>query len=203
MVMCIALHPYIMGQPHRIRHLERALGHVVSHSGVWMATGEEIADWYIAHGLAPMEAQLAAERERRAVTIPREGMDHALYGFSPLPDRAPLRWPGGAAACRNGVPLSGALGAAAAPRVRCAIRAFAIRSATSDPTTAPTPGASTETASASSVCSTCSTAPALKVTVATNASACDRYPYLVDELRRRATSSPRMARTRRACSRAA
>ena len=29
MVMCIALHPYIMGQPHRIRHLERALGHVI------------------------------------------------------------------------------------------------------------------------------------------------------------------------------
>ena len=62
MVMCIALHPYIMGQPHRIRHLERALGHVVSHSGVWMATGEEIADWYIAHGLGPMEAQLAADQ---------------------------------------------------------------------------------------------------------------------------------------------
>ena len=62
MVMCIALHPYIMGQPHRIRHLERALGHVVSHAGVWMATGEEIADWYIAHGLGAMEAQLASEQ---------------------------------------------------------------------------------------------------------------------------------------------
>ena len=62
MVMCIALHPYIMGQPHRIRHLERALGHVLSHSGVWLATGEEIADWYIAHGLGPIEAHLAQER---------------------------------------------------------------------------------------------------------------------------------------------
>ena len=27
------------------------------------------------------------------MTIPREGMDHALYGFSAMPDRAPLRWP--------------------------------------------------------------------------------------------------------------
>lgn len=60
MVMCVALHPYIMGQPHRIRHLERALFHILSHSGVWVATGEEIADWYIANGLAGMEAHLAS-----------------------------------------------------------------------------------------------------------------------------------------------
>jgi allantoinase len=62
LVMCIALHPYIMGQPHRIRHLERALGYVLSHSGVWAATGEEIADWYIAHGLDALEAHLAGDR---------------------------------------------------------------------------------------------------------------------------------------------
>lgn len=46
-VVCIALHPYIMGQPHRIRALERALKHVASHDDVWMATGAEIADWYL------------------------------------------------------------------------------------------------------------------------------------------------------------
>lgn len=46
-VMCIALHPYIMGQPHRIRALERALRHVVEHDAVWMTTGAEIADWYL------------------------------------------------------------------------------------------------------------------------------------------------------------
>src|SRR3546814_9320357 len=34
-VVCIALHPYIMGHPHRIRHLERALRHIVEHDGVW------------------------------------------------------------------------------------------------------------------------------------------------------------------------
>jgi allantoinase len=51
-VVCVALHPYIMGQPHRIRHLERALRHIVGHEGVWLATGKEIAAWYIAHGPA-------------------------------------------------------------------------------------------------------------------------------------------------------
>jgi len=46
-VVCIALHPYIMGQPHRIRALERALRHVARHDGVWLATGADIADWYL------------------------------------------------------------------------------------------------------------------------------------------------------------
>ena len=41
-VMCIAVHPFIMGQPHRIAHLERALAHVLSQPGVWQATGEQI-----------------------------------------------------------------------------------------------------------------------------------------------------------------
>jgi peptidoglycan/xylan/chitin deacetylase (PgdA/CDA1 family) len=47
-VMCIALHPFITGQPHRIAHLDAALRYVLSHDGVWCATGEEIADWYLA-----------------------------------------------------------------------------------------------------------------------------------------------------------
>ena len=37
--MCFTLHPYIMGHPHRIRHLELALRHIVEHEGVWLATG--------------------------------------------------------------------------------------------------------------------------------------------------------------------
>ena len=48
-VMCLALHPYIMGHPHRIRHLDRILEHILGHDGVWKATGEEIADWYLNH----------------------------------------------------------------------------------------------------------------------------------------------------------
>ncbi len=43
-VMAIALHPYIIGVPHRIPALERALDHVCSHDAVWRATGSEIVD---------------------------------------------------------------------------------------------------------------------------------------------------------------
>ena len=48
-VVCVALHPFIMGQPHRIRALERALSHIAGHDDVWLATGQQIADHYLAH----------------------------------------------------------------------------------------------------------------------------------------------------------
>lgn len=60
-VMHIALHPYMMGQPHRIKHLDRALKHILSHEGVWKATGEEITDWFTAHHLPALEAHLKQE----------------------------------------------------------------------------------------------------------------------------------------------
>ena len=47
-VMCVAVHPFIMGQPHRIEHLERALAHVLKQPGVWCATGEEIVEAWVA-----------------------------------------------------------------------------------------------------------------------------------------------------------
>jgi peptidoglycan/xylan/chitin deacetylase (PgdA/CDA1 family) len=50
-VMCIAVHPYISGQPHWIRHLDRALAYICGHEGVWKATGEEIADAYRAQAV--------------------------------------------------------------------------------------------------------------------------------------------------------
>ena len=45
-VMNIAVHPFIMGQPHRIDHLARALEYILGHSGVWCATGADIIDCY-------------------------------------------------------------------------------------------------------------------------------------------------------------
>ena len=48
-VMCIALHPYLLGQPHRIKYLEEALSYVMSHEGVWQTTADEIAEYYIAN----------------------------------------------------------------------------------------------------------------------------------------------------------
>ncbi|MDG1116384.1 MAG: polysaccharide deacetylase family protein [Flavimaricola sp.] len=48
LVLGIALHGYLMGQPHRLRHLERALGHLVTHSDerVWWTTAGAINDHY-------------------------------------------------------------------------------------------------------------------------------------------------------------
>jgi allantoinase len=47
-VMCVALHPYVMGRPHRVRYLDEILGYMRRHDGVWFATGAEMADWYLA-----------------------------------------------------------------------------------------------------------------------------------------------------------
>ncbi len=44
LVMGIALHPYIVGQPHRLRHLRRALAHIAARrADIWMTTAGEIA----------------------------------------------------------------------------------------------------------------------------------------------------------------
>ncbi len=48
-VMCIATHPYLLGQPHRIKYLDEALGYIMSHDGVWQTTADEIAEYYIAN----------------------------------------------------------------------------------------------------------------------------------------------------------
>ncbi|HEY4318965.1 MAG TPA: polysaccharide deacetylase family protein [Herbaspirillum sp.] len=45
-VMAIALHPYLIGQPHRIDALDEALEYICRHEGVWRATGSEIARHY-------------------------------------------------------------------------------------------------------------------------------------------------------------
>lgn len=45
-VMAIALHPFLIGAPHRIRTLDRALTHIAAHGKVWFATGSEIIEAY-------------------------------------------------------------------------------------------------------------------------------------------------------------
>jgi len=44
LVMGIALHPYLVGQPHRLRHLRRALKHIVQSGRAWWTTPGQIAD---------------------------------------------------------------------------------------------------------------------------------------------------------------
>jgi allantoinase len=45
-VMGIPLHPMIIGQPLRIRYLERAIAEIKKHERVWFATGNEIIEAY-------------------------------------------------------------------------------------------------------------------------------------------------------------
>ena len=45
-LMTLVIHPWMSGQPHRIKFLEDALAHVMGHDGVWSATGAEIAAAY-------------------------------------------------------------------------------------------------------------------------------------------------------------
>ncbi|MCW2984281.1 MAG: Polysaccharide deacetylase [Conexibacter sp.] len=47
-VFGLSLHPFLVGQPFRIRALARALSVIRAHDDVWFATTDEIADWYLA-----------------------------------------------------------------------------------------------------------------------------------------------------------
>jgi len=62
-VMCIPLHPYLIGHPHRIQPFAEALEYIVKHQGVWLATGREIADHYYANYYDQMLAASAAQSE--------------------------------------------------------------------------------------------------------------------------------------------
>jgi len=45
-IMAIAIHPYISGQPHRIKYLEAVYDHIAKHGGVLHWNGAEILEWY-------------------------------------------------------------------------------------------------------------------------------------------------------------
>jgi peptidoglycan/xylan/chitin deacetylase (PgdA/CDA1 family) len=60
-VMSIALHPFLIGAPHRIRYLERALRYLVDSEQAWFATGHEIlAHYRAATAAASPDLPLAA-----------------------------------------------------------------------------------------------------------------------------------------------
>ena len=52
-IMAIAIHPYISGQPHRIKYLEAVYEHINRHDGVLYWNGVEILDWYLSAKAAP------------------------------------------------------------------------------------------------------------------------------------------------------
>lgn len=49
LVMGIALHPYLVGQPYRLRHLRRALQHIAEEKQVWFTTPGEICEFVSAN----------------------------------------------------------------------------------------------------------------------------------------------------------
>jgi peptidoglycan/xylan/chitin deacetylase (PgdA/CDA1 family) len=59
MVLCMPLHPFVIGHPHRIGALADILRHVTSREHVWLATAREISDWYYAHHYEAVSAFLA------------------------------------------------------------------------------------------------------------------------------------------------
>lgn len=46
-LLVLHLHPYLIGQPFRMRYLEEALDYIIARPDIWLATGSEIIDWYL------------------------------------------------------------------------------------------------------------------------------------------------------------
>jgi len=46
-IMALAVHPYISGSPHRIRHVAETLEAMLGRAGVVAWTGAQILDWYL------------------------------------------------------------------------------------------------------------------------------------------------------------
>ena len=45
-ILALAIHPYISGQPSRIKYLEAVYDYIAKFSGVLHWNGEQILDWY-------------------------------------------------------------------------------------------------------------------------------------------------------------
>ena len=120
-VMCVALHPYLMGMPHRVDGLAAMLDYVMSHDDVWQTTASQIARHYLDHHYddvvahepeplppliasdPPVDASAPAAQQMPLAALPvpyefgpaqhQHGMDHPYYEWSPLPSRGRFEWP--------------------------------------------------------------------------------------------------------------
>jgi hypothetical protein len=57
------VHPHIIGQPQRTKYLDLALAYIKSFPQVWLATGREIAEHYLAHSYDAVMARIAAFKD--------------------------------------------------------------------------------------------------------------------------------------------
>ena len=46
-ILSLSIHPWMLGQPHRIGYLEKALDYITSQEGVWSAGAGQIADAFM------------------------------------------------------------------------------------------------------------------------------------------------------------
>jgi hypothetical protein len=51
-VMTLALHPYLVSQPYRQRHLAKALAYMAEKPGVWITTAGKVAEYFRRNALA-------------------------------------------------------------------------------------------------------------------------------------------------------
>jgi peptidoglycan/xylan/chitin deacetylase (PgdA/CDA1 family) len=65
-VMCIALHPWFIGDAGRARYLDEALAYIRSHDAVWYTTADDIAEYYLKNYYDTVVAYVAAAKERTA-----------------------------------------------------------------------------------------------------------------------------------------
>jgi hypothetical protein len=62
-VMCIPTHNYQVSCPHRIKAFEEALEYITGHSDVWVSTGREIAQHYLANDYDAAQSSIASLRQ--------------------------------------------------------------------------------------------------------------------------------------------
>ncbi len=62
-VMCLVLHPYWIGRPHRAKYLDEALQYIRSHGDVWFTTADDIADYYLANYYDQVVAHIAEQKK--------------------------------------------------------------------------------------------------------------------------------------------
>lgn len=59
-VYCVSIHPFLVGQPFRYRHLLDIFKTISGHEDVWYANSDEIAEWYIASQFDAAQTAIAA-----------------------------------------------------------------------------------------------------------------------------------------------
>ncbi len=63
-VMCVSLHCYWIGKPHRAKYLDQALAYVKAHKDVWFTTADEIADYYMKNYYDQVVAYIDQQKQK-------------------------------------------------------------------------------------------------------------------------------------------